>query len=45
MVKYTKRVYGFKTFVVMQEYIKRNKIKNVLGYGYHKKQKHFFEYK
>lgn len=44
MVKYTKRVIGFKSHVSMMEYIKRNKIKPT-GWGHNKKDKHFFEYK
>lgn len=36
---------GFKTFKEMLSYIKKNKIKNIEGYGHSKKEKHYFKTK
>lgn len=41
-----KKVTGFKTFKEMDAFIKKNKIKNVMGFGYDNKcKKHFFTYR
>jgi len=38
------RVTGFKTWKEMDQFIKKNKIKNIMGFGYDNKcKKHFFE--
>ena len=38
---------GFKTNAEMLKYIKDNDLpmKNIMGFGYNKKDKHFFEYR